>query len=84
MIENCNFNKAEISENLIVWNLWKYGDPLNSIKTKIKLQKLTNEETQQTIEKGHVLSLERQQRELVLNTKLEKVYSLKLEIQELN
>ena len=55
---------------------------LNSIKTKIKLQKLTDEETQRIIKKGHVLSLERQQR--VLNTKLEKVYSLKLKIQELN
>ncbi|CAB3998349.1 Hypothetical predicted protein [Paramuricea clavata] len=58
-----------------------YEGKLKSMETKIKLLKLTDEETQRTIEKGHVPSLERQQR--VLKTKLEEVYSLKVEIQEL-
>ena len=66
---------CEICENMAT-----YEGKLKSMKTKIKLIKLTDEETQRTIEKGHVPSLERQQR--VLKTKLEEVYSLKVEIQE--
>ena len=66
---------CEICENMAT-----YEGKLKSMKTKIKLLKLTDEETQRTIEKGDVPSLERQQR--VLKTKLEEVYSLKVEIQE--
>ena len=50
-----------------------YDGKLKSIETKIKLLTLTNEETTGIIEKGHVPSLERQQK--VIKTKLEEVYS---------
>lgn len=58
-----------------------YDGKLKSIETKIKLLKLTDEETNGIIKKGHVPSLERQQK--VFKAKLGEVYSLKVEIQEL-
>lgn len=53
-----------------------YEGLIKSIKTKIKLLHLADEETQKTIKKPHIPSLERQQR--VLEAKMEEVQELKL------